>query len=953
MLVPGNQLFFKGTSVPPLGPGYPLDDDGTLAGMFGISWIPTDAPLYNQATYTYQSPASPTTAGAVPSVARFFSGGSAQIDLTGKLRACEFELTTQPNGAYDIYLMAVCMNGNTPTAQKTLSIEDSDGSTPTYNGASVSFPRSATSNIRIGIIVDQANDTIYFVNDEGDIWGDFSGLGGATHVVFAFLLEDTGSTAFGETATMKLIPDAANMSNLYPTNCYDYNDTLCPVNPGWVTPVQPTPINAYTSVDGSQLYLEFDMGVIGGISPGGFTFYENGNPISISGAGFPSSTLIQWGMATPITGGTTVTIDFDGTGLTADSSPFAPVAAFSNFPVTNNVPANCGYPFTELSGLTMTNADMTATRSLSSGTSTSYARPASFPASPYLFEITSYRHAFELSFDAHPFPTAGYVESRIHIYDNTGLDVGSVGVRASSSGTYYLITSMNTYGGTSDDIGPVLPQRVGVVFRSSGRYLDIFVDNILVRTTNYVSMASDAVLEMEVVESSIDVADVGREHIFTFIPYAPDMWQTAYDASTYDKCGEAVPTPAVNPLTDTGTTTTTLGFSNAPASSTPAPAYQTTTYTTTGSATGEFGVSIYDYSFSPTYPTLAPVKMYAIGVDVSALPTPGVGESVSVGLCVGQPTIGSPSKAWFLAPTRADTGDLYLAFRGVNPIFDNAFSLDGTQTVTDATASKFGILINTYTGDVDYYVDGQRQFSSVTTATTGSSNYYFALAFYDATGGLLGTVPVGGNYTAKLVTEADELELYGFPPSALDISGKKILSRATEWNEYNKGANIVLSNNNLTATNPASTWESVKSTFGKSTGSWYWETTIGASGAIDVIVGLGNATAVTSNYVGADANSWGYRSTDGAYYTNGGSSAYGATFTTGDKIGIAFNADTGDVEMFKNGASQGVMVTLGAGTYYPMMAVYNSDATVNFGADNANYAITYPVDYYNSGFYGA
>ena len=56
--------------------------------------------------------------------------------------------------------------------------------------------------------------------------------------------------------------------------------------------------------------------------------------------------------------------------------------------------------------------------------------------------------------------------------------------------------------------------------------------------------------------------------------------------------------------------------------------------------------------------------------------------------------------------------------------------------------------------------------------------------------------------------------------------------------------------------------------------------------------------------------------------------AYGASFTTGDIIGVALNADSGQLTFYKNGASQGVAYSgLTSGPYFP--AFGDNSATTN------------------------
>ena len=78
-------------------------------------------------------------------------------------------------------------------------------------------------------------------------------------------------------------------------------------------------------------------------------------------------------------------------------------------------------------------------------------------------------------------------------------------------------------------------------------------------------------------------------------------------------------------------------------------------------------------------------------------------------------------------------------------------------------------------------------------------------------------------------------------------------------------------------------------------GKWYVEMSYSAIGGTPTLVGpLGSVAGVS------------YQN-DGNKNINSTITSYGATYTTGDLIGCAFDVDSGTTEFFKNGASQGVI----------------------------------------------
>jgi len=178
------------------------------------------------------------------------------------------------------------------------------------------------------------------------------------------------------------------------------------------------------------------------------------------------------------------------------------------------------------------------------------------------------------------------------------------------------------------------------------------------------------------------------------------------------------------------------------------------------------------------------------------------------------------------------------------------------------------------------------------------------------------------------------------------------------WNPADKHADLVLSNGDLTSKTTASSYRAVRATMGKSSGKWYFETTIDANTSITGI-GVGTTAAFLGSFVGGDAYGWGYQSLSGYKRHSGAQLVYGAGFTTGDIIGTAFDIDNGEIWWSKNGVWQasGDPVTRAnpaftglAGMIYPMICHrYTApQATTNFGASAFSYSVP---SGFNSGVY--
>ncbi len=123
----------------------------------------------------------------------------------------------------------------------------------------------------------------------------------------------------------------------------------------------------------------------------------------------------------------------------------------------------------------------------------------------------------------------------------------------------------------------------------------------------------------------------------------------------------------------------------------------------------------------------------------------------------------------------------------------------------------------------------------------------------------------------------------------------------------------------------------VKGTIGVSSGKWYWEFTPDDTECIVGIVTI--TTPPTVSYVGSTSGGYGwYRA--GSKYNNGASTAYGTSWTTGDIIGVAFDADAGTLTYYKNNTSQGVAFSgLTGNTYCPANGNNSADDNgfLNFG----------------------
>jgi hypothetical protein len=156
---------------------------------------------------------------------------------------------------------------------------------------------------------------------------------------------------------------------------------------------------------------------------------------------------------------------------------------------------------------------------------------------------------------------------------------------------------------------------------------------------------------------------------------------------------------------------------------------------------------------------------------------------------------------------------------------------------------------------------------------------------------------------------------------------------------------ITLSNGNLSFTYASASNKSAYSTIGITTGQFYFEavyTTLGGTPNIGISL---ITQADANNYCGSGSAQYSYEPS--AKRSGGSSSAYGASWTTNDVIGVAFDATNGTITFYKNGASQGVAYSgITSGTYVFGISSYNGGAGyVNFGQQPWQYT---PPSGYNA-----
>jgi hypothetical protein len=328
---------------------------------------------------------------------------------------------------------------------------------------------------------------------------------------------------------------------------------------------------------------------------------------------------------------------------------------------------------------------------------------------------------------------------------------------------------------------------------------------------------------------------------------------------------------------------------------------------------------------------------------------------------------------WFgtITSTTALSADTWYHIAYVRDGNDFELFIDGTSEATDTDSTSMydsdtGLYIGmTYDGGISQplngyldeirYSDSARYTSNFTPATTEfTADSNTMLLIHSNWDGGLGADSSGNNNT--------------FTPTNLVASDKMVDSPTNNFctlnpivGEATSGPRMsyqTMSEGNLkTICNTTSDSASVSSTFGFTDGKWYYEAFDDSTGSIfqdyphvgiiDVAsVGVASRQAGQTNTLGV------VYARDGDKYIGGsGYAGYGDSFTTGDVIGMAIDADNGAVYFSKNGVWQnsgdpesGASRTGAAYTYTggaieltPAFVVFDTDMgwVANFGQDSS------------------
>ena len=266
-------------------------------------------------------------------------------------------------------------------------------------------------------------------------------------------------------------------------------------------------------------------------------------------------------------------------------------------------------------------------------------------------------------------------------------------------------------------------------------------------------------------------------------------------------------------------------------------------------------------------------------------------------------------------------------------------------TTCGLNANAAAALIGKQTNNVEYFdgyvaetnfVDGQQltpsSFGKIDTATGTWSpikyagaygNNGFYLDFSDNSGTTSATLGAdrsgnGNNWTPSGVSVTAGVSNDSFVDTPTNYgtdtgAGGEVRGNYCTWSNVDDSNSSVptFSNGNLTVATNAANLSWAVGTQAFTTGKWYFEATFdvigtgnnGTIGLLDAQSGIPVSSASANPWNRSDF--WGYYGNSGNKFANSGTStAYGAAFTAGDVIGIAFDVDNGNIWFSKNGTWQ-------------------------------------------------
>ena len=268
------------------------------------------------------------------------------------------------------------------------------------------------------------------------------------------------------------------------------------------------------------------------------------------------------------------------------------------------------------------------------------------------------------------------------------------------------------------------------------------------------------------------------------------------------------------------------------------------------------------------------------------------------------------------------------------------FAINGT---TEHNVSYRSGLVQGYMSHVAF-VDGQQLAPTVfgeTDSTSGIWKFKSPSGLSWGTNGFHLKFENSGNLGLDSSGQTNNYTVNGDLKQALDTPSNVYATINPLYNvtTYNGSK---LSNGNLTAASSTNYKGNILSTLGASQGKWYWEVKCDSGGQ--------NGIGVSNDQI--SLNSWSPSSGNYVIWHYGGdirrpsgTTASGTTYTAGDIIGVAWNADDAEVTFYKNGTA------INSGTAYSVEGtqgtMFASLSDVNTG-DNPTASMNFGNGYFGT-----
>ena len=141
--------------------------------------------------------------------------------------------------------------------------------------------------------------------------------------------------------------------------------------------------------------------------------------------------------------------------------------------------------------------------------------------------------------------------------------------------------------------------------------------------------------------------------------------------------------------------------------------------------------------------------------------------------------------------------------------------------------------------------------------------------------------------------------------SAEDVTTDTCTNNFATWNPLDPNRDNDLSEGNTQYVSPTSAREQIRSTFGLTSGKWYWETKpITSNAGLSVGILKENASMTLDDALGKDDFGWAYDSDGSSRHNNSSTSSGFDSYTTNDIIGVALDLDNYEIFFYKNGVVQ-------------------------------------------------